>query len=138
MAAATVPLCEADGDAAKPGSVTTGRRRYGAFGEARAAAWYRTAGYEVLAQNWRCGDGELDLVCRRGTTVVVCEVKARRSVAFGHPAEAVTATKRRRIRRLATQWLAEHRPLCPSGPVTVRFDVASVLGSTVSVLTDAF
>jgi putative endonuclease len=89
----------------------------------------------VVARNWRCSDGELDLVVRRGRTVVFCEVKARTSAAFGSPAEAVTGAKQARLRRLATRWLREvGRP--PAG--VIRFDVASVLRGTVEVIEGAF
>lgn len=110
------------------------RRRLGDAGEDLAADWYRAAGYRILDRNWRCRDGELDLVCRRGATVVVCEVKARGSARFGIPAEAVTVPKQRRVRRLAARWLREHRTRC----ATVRFDVAEVRGGRVTVLEGAF
>ena len=85
---------------AAPGSGAR-NRRLGATGEATAEAWYVAAGYAVLARNWRCREGELDLVLSRDGVVVFCEVKARSSAAFGVPAEALTPAKRRRIRLLA-------------------------------------
>ena len=102
--------------------MTEQRRALGAAGEALTAAWYRDAGYEVLARNWRCAEGELDLVLRRRGVIVFCEVKTRRGDAFGAPYEAVTPTKQRRLRVLAARWLAEHR----TRRVAIRFDVASV------------
>ncbi|HVC15016.1 MAG TPA: YraN family protein [Acidimicrobiales bacterium] len=110
------------------------RRLLGARGEALAAEWYRAAGYEVLDRNWRAPAGEIDLVVRRGTTVVVCEVKARTTLAFGIPAEAVTSAKRARLRRLAAEWLSSHRVHAAH----VRFDVASVLGDHVEIVPDAW
>jgi putative endonuclease len=110
------------------------RRALGATGEQLAAEWYEGSGYEVLDRNWRCRQGEIDLVCRRGATVVVCEVKTRASVAFGAPVEAVTGTKQRRIRRLAAQWLRDHSVGCNE----VRFDVAAVRDGRVRVVEDAF
>jgi putative endonuclease len=110
------------------------RRRVGEVGEDLAAAWYEAAGYEVLDRNWRCGEGELDLVCRLGRTVVVCEVKTRRSAAYGAPVEAVTWAKQRRVHRLGVRWLREHGVRCRQ----VRFDVASVTGGRVEVLEGAF
>jgi putative endonuclease len=98
------------------------RRALGARGEAAVAEHYAAAGYEVLARNWRCREGELDLVLRRGRVVVFCEVKTRTTDRFGLPVEAVTRDKRRRIRRLAARWLEEHRLAVRE----VRFDVASV------------
>ena len=62
---------------------------YGQRGEELAAQWYRRNGYTVVARNWRCAIGEIDLLARRGATLVVCEVKTRRSDAFGVPALAV-------------------------------------------------
>ncbi len=89
-----------------------------------------------MARNWRCRDGELDLVASDQRTLVFCEVKTRRSSAFGTPAEAVTRTKQQRIRRLAARWLAEAGS---AGGREVRFDVAAVLGPTdVEVIEAAF
>ena len=102
------------------------RRRLdlGARGEELAVAWYTARGYAVLARNWRCREGELDLVASRGGCVVFCEVKTRTGTAFGLPAEAVTGEKQRRLRRLAARWLREQ----PSSMrfSDVRFDVACV------------
>ena len=102
------------------------RRRLdlGARGEELAARWYEGRGYTVLHRNWRCREGELDLVLGRADTVVFCEVKTRASTAFGVPAEAVTALKQQRLRRLAMRWLAE-RP-AGSGWADLRFDVACI------------
>ena len=107
----------------------------GQRGEALAADWYRRKGYTVVARNWRCAIGEIDLIVRRGRTLVVCEVKTRRSHAFGVPAMAVGRAKQQRLRRLAAAWLAEHR----SGRhVDVRFDVVAVTGDVVDVYENAF
>ncbi len=101
-----------------------GRRALGAAGEAAVADWYTAAGYRVLDRNWRCREGELDLVLAAPGRVVFCEVKTRRGSAFGSPAEAVTVAKRRRLRALAARWLAEH----PSARAReLRFDVAAVV-----------
>src|SRR5579862_7984214 len=83
------------------------RQALGSAGEERAARWYREQGYEVIARNWRCELGELDLVARRDREYVFCEVKTRSSTAWGYAEEAVTAAKRARLRRLAGRWLAE-------------------------------
>ncbi|HEX2578298.1 MAG TPA: YraN family protein [Aquihabitans sp.] len=116
--------------------MTAARLRLGAHGEDRAAAWYVTRGYEVIARNWRSRTGELDLICAQGDRLVVCEVKTRSSLAFGHPAEAVTRTKQARIRALASEWLASGA--APFRPHEVRFDVAAVLPGEVSVIEGAF
>lgn len=81
----------------------------GRAGEALARRWLVGQGMQVLDTNWRCPQGELDLVCRDGTEVVFVEVKTRSSTRFGHPAEAVTPAKLARLRRLAATWLAAHR-----------------------------
>ncbi len=102
--------------------MVTARRIVGDAGEDAVAAWYQAAGYEIVARNWRVRAGELDVVARRGTTIVVCEVKTRRSDVYGVPAEAVSARKQARIRALAAQWLGAHRGRAE----VVRFDVAAV------------
>jgi putative endonuclease len=115
--------------------VTQARRALGARGEERVAAWYEAHGYQVLARNWRCRAGELDLIVHRGRKVVFCEVKARTSDAFGVPAEAVTRTKQMRLRRLAATWLDT---AAPWPALEIRFDVASVLAGTIEVIEGAF
>jgi putative endonuclease len=116
------------------------RRRLGVAGEEAVARHYRDAGYVVLDRNWRCRDGELDLVLTLGGTLVFCEVKTRSSTAFGAPFEAVTITKQRRLRTLALRWLAEH----PEHRArALRFDVASVRtapasGPAIEVIEHAF
>ncbi|HZJ27059.1 MAG TPA: YraN family protein [Acidimicrobiia bacterium] len=101
------------------------RRALGARGEDATARRYEADGYEVLDRNWRCRDGELDLVVSRDRVLVFCEVKTRSSDRFGAPVEAVTRDKRRRIRRLAARWLDEHQLVVRE----LRFDVASVLAT---------
>src|SRR2546421_4296000 len=116
-------------------AMTQGRRDLGRSGEDAVAEWYIGHGYQVVVRNWRCRDGELDLIVCRGRTFVFCEVKTRASDAFGLPQEAVTRTKQTRIRHLAARWLSED-----SSPpaVAIRFDVASVLAGEVEVLEGAF
>jgi putative endonuclease len=108
----------------------------GAAGEDLVAAWYVDHGYHVVARNWRTSFGEIDLVAARRDVVVICEVKTRRTDAFGSPAHAVTLAKRQRLRRLAGAWLAEHRSLRPTP--AIRFDVAAVAAGQVQVFTHAF
>ena len=115
--------------------MTYRRRALGAAGEDAVAEWYAANGYQVLARNWRCRQGELDLVVASGRTFVFCEVKSRTSEAFGAPVEAVTRTKQLRLRRLAARWLDDEAPMRPR---QIRFDVASVLGGRVEVLEGAF
>ena len=106
----------------------------GRRGEELAAAWYAGRGYHLIARNWRSATGEVDLIVRRGELLVVCEVKARRTDAYGPPAAAVGRAKQQRLRRLAAEWLAT------SGVrgVEVRFDVVAVTGIEVEVIEGAF
>ncbi|WBU39170.1 YraN family protein [Homoserinibacter sp. YIM 151385] len=80
----------------------------GRLGEELAARHLRAAGMEVVARNWRCRHGEIDLVVRDGPVVAIVEVKTRSGLGFGHPLEAITVAKLRRLRRLAGLWSAEH------------------------------
>ena len=114
--------------------MTLERRALGVSGEDLAAAWYEARGYVVLARNWRCREGELDLIVRNGREFIFCEVKTRTSNAFGVPAEAVTREKQARIRRLAARWLED----APMAARSIRFDVAAVMGNSVEVLEGAF
>ena len=95
----------------------------GRHGEGIAAAYLTATGLQVLDRNWRCREGELDLVARDGDALVFCEVKTRRGTGFGHPVEAVTPAKQRRLRTLAHRWLAAHDHHAPD----LRFDVVGVL-----------
>jgi putative endonuclease len=119
--------------------VPDARRAVGAAGEDAVAQWYAGSGYVVLARNWRVREGEIDVIARRGATIVFCEVKTRRSDAFGSPADAVTPTKQARLRKLAVLWLGANDARAD----VLRFDVAQVLPDgrgawTVDVLEAAF
>jgi putative endonuclease len=119
-------------------SKTDGRSALGRSGEAATLGVYRRRGFEAIACNWRCDLGELDLVVERDGLLVFCEVKTRSGVSFGGGYEAVTWTKRRKLRQLAEAFLASnlvhHRD--------VRFDVASVWSARgsadVEIFEDAF
>lgn len=110
------------------------RLELGRSGEDRAAAWYRSQGYAVIERNWRSGAGEIDLICARGRVLVFAEVKARSAVTHGHPFEAVTLAKRRRLRRLASTYLRTQS----AHWAELRFDVVAVLGKDLEVLEGAF
>jgi len=98
-------------------------RALGAYGERVAAAHLRSLGMVVLARNWRCRFGEVDLVARDGSTLVFCEVKTRTSSTHGTPVEAVVGRKATRLRRLAAHFLEVH----DVQPTAVRIDVVSVV-----------
>lgn len=122
------------------GRLAAPRRELGRQGEALAAKWYEEHGFTVVARNWSCRAGEVDIVARRGSLCVFCEVKTRSSLAFGWPAEAVGPSKQARLRRLAAMWLASARSRqgAPWGPLELRFDVASVIGQRVELTEGAF
>ena len=98
------------------------RARLARRGEDLACELLRTAGLEVVARNWRCREGEIDVLASAPGLLVVCEVKTRRGDGFGSAAAAVTWSKQRRLRRLAAAYLAE----AGLPPVVVRFDVVAV------------
>ena len=116
-------------DAVATGSAARGA--LGKFGEQVAADHLVAVGYHVLARNWRCRDGEVDIVAVDGNVLVMCEVKTRRGIDFGTPLDAITPTKAARLRRLAVHWLADQRAGATDDHVVryaeVRFDVVSVL-----------
>jgi putative endonuclease len=95
----------------------------GTYGERIAADHLEALGMVVLARNWTCRFGEVDIVARDGSTLVICEVKTRSSTTYGGPFEAVTGHKAARLRRLAMHWLEVHDIQPPS----VRIDVVSVV-----------
>lgn len=102
---------------------TTSKQALGAYGERVAERRLVEAGMAVLDRNWRCDQGEIDLVARDGNVLVVCEVKTRSSLACGTPHEAITDTKLERLRRLGLAWATAHH-LSPS---EVRVDLVAVL-----------
>jgi putative endonuclease len=117
---------------------TDPRRERGGTGEDAALAFYVGRGYRLVARNWRCGLGELDLVLVKGDTLVFCEVKTRRGASFGGGFEAVTWRKQAKVRALAEAFLQESRARAGA----IRFDVASVAlgprGPQIELFEDAF
>ena len=104
--------------------VVSHNQSFGAWGEDLVAEWYCKRGYEIVERNWRCRQGEIDIVASRDSVIVICEVKTRATADFGSPALAVDANKQQRLRRLAAHWLSEN----PTTRASVRFDVAAVVG----------
>src|SRR6187401_1394164 len=99
------------------------RRALGDYGERLAALELERQGLEVLDRNWRCSEGEIDIVAQGRNLLVACEVKTRRSDRYGSAMEAITPTKAARLYRLAFAWCAEHE--WPRS--AVRVDVVTVL-----------
>ncbi len=95
----------------------------GVRGEAMAARYLELAGLSIVDRNWRCPQGEIDLVARDGPELVFVEVKTRSSVAFGHPLEAITSSKLARLRRLAAAWCEAH----PGDHNRIRIDAVGII-----------
>jgi putative endonuclease len=92
------------------------------MGETLAASYLTTRGWQIVDRNVRFREGEIDIIAARGGILAFVEVKTRRSAAFGSPAEAVTPRKQRKIRALASRYLAEQHP----GARAIRFDVVDI------------
>lgn len=95
-------------------------------GEDAAAAHLERLGWTILARNWRCRAGELDIVAREpgpAGAVVFCEVKSRRGTAFGQPVEAITSAKVSKLRELAQHWLRAQS----GSAAAIRLDAIGVL-----------
>jgi putative endonuclease len=110
-------------------------RARGAEAERRARRHYRLRGYRILAENVWVAGYELDVVARRGRSLVFCEVKAKYGDRYGEPEEMVTPEKQRRIRRAAEAWLARRRDLAG---LQISFEIMAVRGNRVRRLRDAF
>jgi putative endonuclease len=80
----------------------------GREGEQAAVRYLEGCGFRILDRNWRCADGEIDIVAVERHTFVVCEVKTRTGTRYGTPLDAIGRAKRLRLRRLAAQWLSAH------------------------------
>lgn len=109
-------------------------RALGAQAEARAAQFLQRKGYCILARNWCCRGGEIDLVCEDSGTIVFVEVRARQDGRHGTPGETVSRVKRTRLIRAAQLWLVQAK----RGDVPCRFDVIALEGDTIEHFEDAF
>ncbi len=110
------------------------RHVLGREGEDYAVGYLRAQNMVVVERNWRCREGEIDIIAfdELNDTLVIVEVKTRRTTTFGSPVEAVTRAKAARLRHLAYAWMREH----PVGVTGVRIDVLGILmrsGETPSV-----
>lgn len=95
----------------------------GRSGEALAAGYLEAQGMRIVDRNWRCRGGEIDIVAVDGDVLVIAEVKTRKSLAYGHPFEAVDADKLARLHRLGAAWCRHHELRMPLR----RVDVIAVL-----------
>jgi putative endonuclease len=115
--------------AGRAGRAADAAQAVGAYGEQLAARYLAESGMQILDRNWRCDQGEIDIVAIDERCLVIVEVKTRRTLAFGSPVEAVTVAKAARLRRLAVCWLTAHRPMVDAvaDVADVRVDVVGVL-----------
>lgn len=105
----------------------------GAEAEDRAAEHLQRQGLKLLARNWRCRQGEIDLIMRDGATLVFVEVRSRNSPAFGGAGASITPAKQAKLIRAAQHYLLQN----PSS-VACRFDAVLIDGNTMQWLRDAF
>lgn len=107
----------------------------GSNAEYTAAEFLRREGYDILERNYRCRQGEIDLIAREGVYLVFIEVKYRKDRCSGSPEEAVDWRKQRRICRTAAHYMIKHQlyDICPC-----RFDVVAVEGQHIRLYRDAF
>jgi putative endonuclease len=95
----------------------------GRRGEQVASAYLEQAGIRILDRNWRCAEGEIDIVAAERQVLVICEVKTRSGTGYGSPLEAISRAKRSRLRRLAIRWVVAHGVLFDE----VRIDVVGLV-----------
>lgn len=99
----------------------------GRAGEERAARYLSDIGYVIVDRNWRCRQGEIDIVAITGEHLAVVEVKTRRTTSYGHPFEALDARKVRRLWQLAHAWISAHAEMARG--LSVRIEAVGLIGS---------
>ena len=109
--------------------------RLGRMGERRAAWFYRLRGFRIVARNVRTRTGEIDLIVRRGSRLVFCEVKMRSRLDYGHPFEMVGADQEERLRHAASLWQAARPELAG---LQSSFDIIGIHGRQIERLEHAF
>ena len=98
-----------------------GARALGQWGEDRTAEWLQARGWRIVTRNFRCRMGEIDIIAENGRYLAFVEVKLRKDGSYGAACEAVTLSKRRKLRVTAEYYLMVH----PTH-LQPRFDVAEV------------
>lgn len=111
------------------------KRKIGTAYELRAAAYLKKNGYRILELNFRCRQGEIDLIARDGTYLVFIEVKYRSSLKDGDPLEAVDRRKQKKIIRVAEYYLCMHPE---KADLPCRFDVIGIEGKQIRLIRNAF
>ena len=102
----------------------------GRRGEDLASDYLRESGLTIVERNWRCAQGEIDIVARTGEELAFVEVKTRSSLAYGHPFEAITTNKLARLKRLAALWCREH----PGSHERIRIDAIGIIAPTLGLV----
>jgi putative endonuclease len=106
------------------------RQALGKVGEELAARHLQQRGYVILQRNYRCPAGEMDIVAMQGARLAFVEVRTRRGISYGTPAESITARKQQRLIRVASTYLQEHRQSDADwgiDAVAIRFSAEGVL-----------
>ena len=98
------------------------RKALGALGEKRAREFLKKRGYRILETNFRCREGEIDIIARDKDYLVFVEVRTRTGSQFGTPEESITFAKREKLTSVALAYLQTHRNL----PSLWRFDVVAI------------
>ena len=98
------------------------RREVGARGESLAADFLERHGYTILQRNFRCREGEIDIVARQGECLVFVEVRAKRGSGFGTPEESITNFKKEKLVSVADRYLQQ----CDDPPSMWRIDVVAI------------
>jgi len=99
-------------------------KELGKQGEAMACLLLKRQGFSILCRNYANRIGEIDVIAKKGNTLVFCEVKTRNNTNYGQPFEAVSSHKQKTINRLALMFLQRHPELLD---YEIRFDVVSIL-----------
>ena len=98
------------------------RRETGILGEKLAGDFLRRNGYHILETNYRCSEGEIDIIARYEDTLVFIEVRTKRSLEFGSPEESITPAKMKKLRDVTAHYLQNHDNL----PASWRIDVVAI------------
>ena len=110
------------------------KQKYGQQGEDLACKYLKKHCYKILERNFRCPLGELDVVALHKGVLVFIEVKARNTLKYGRPADAVDEYKQQKLKRLAELYINMHNKL----NMHARFDVVEVLGGEVNLIQNAW
>ena len=98
------------------------RRSVGILGEKLARDFLKKRGYLILESNYRCPEGEIDIITRHKDSLVFVEVRTKRSLEYGSPEESITSTKMEKLRAVAAHYQQTHENL----PASWRIDVVAV------------